>query len=253
MQRVSALDASFLRVESATAHMHIGWLSWLRLPSGEMRLDVELLSLRIAARLHLAPHFRQRLQRLPVGEPAWADDPDFRLERHLHRAGNGPVSSAKAQTLADRFLSEPLDRSLPLWSLLVIPEVDKGRAVVVGKVHHCMVDGIAAVELGTLLFDLVPEAAPAEAVDWSPQPVATGVRLATWALAEAAVEQLRTTRRAVRLGLSPRRSARLAETMRRAAFSAVGDAVRPAPSSYLNGPISARRTLVTESVSLKRL
>jgi diacylglycerol O-acyltransferase / wax synthase len=253
MERLSTLDASFLRVESATAHMHIGWVSWLRLPAGKSRLDVELLALRIASRLHLAPRFRQRLQMMPVGEPAWVDDAEFRLERHIGQADVGVQSLAQARSLADSFLSEPLDRSLPLWSLLVIPTVGRSRAAVIGKVHHAMVDGIAAVELGTLLFDLVPDAAPADPVDWDPQPVATGVRLATQALADSAVEQFRASGRAVRLGLQPARSARLAETTRRAAFAAMGDAVRAAPPSYLNAPITPRRTLVTETIPMRRL
>jgi diacylglycerol O-acyltransferase / wax synthase len=253
VQRLSALDASFLRVESATAHMHIGWLSWLRLPEGQRRLDAALLAATIASRLHLAPRFRQRIQPLAVGEPAWADAPDFRLEHHMEVAGSGPLNRREARELADEFLSTPLHRSDPLWRLLAIEQVEGGRAAVVGKVHHCMVDGIAAVELGTLLFDLVPDSAPVEPRDWSPQPVATGVRLTTQAVADEAVEQLRTTGRALRLGLSPRRSARLAETMRRAAFSAVGDAIRPAPASYLNAPITARRTLVAASVPIARL
>jgi len=254
MQRLSALDASFLRVESATAHMHIGWLSWLRLPAGRESLDVEMLAMRIASRLHFAPRFRQRLQQLPIGEPAWADDPEFRLDHHIQRAEPGRrFSPREARGLADEFLSEPLDREMPLWSLLAIPAVGAGRAAIVGKVHHAMVDGIAAVELGTLLFDLVAEAGPAEPVDWDPQPVATGVRLAIDTLANDAIDQFRATTRAVRMGLQPRRTARLAETTRRAALSAIGDAVRSAPPSHLNVAITAKRTLVTESVPLRRL
>ncbi len=37
-------------------------------------------------------------------------------------------------------------------------------AAILGKVHHAMVDGIAAVELGALLFDLAPDAARLEQV-----------------------------------------------------------------------------------------
>ena len=37
MDRLSPVDASFLRVETPTAHMHVGWLSLLELPSGASR------------------------------------------------------------------------------------------------------------------------------------------------------------------------------------------------------------------------
>jgi hypothetical protein len=83
MDRLSALDASFLRIETPTAHVHVGWLSTLRLGPGEERLDSDALADRVAARLHLAPRFRQRVLPAPVGEPVWADDPGFRLDRHI--------------------------------------------------------------------------------------------------------------------------------------------------------------------------
>ena len=47
----------------------------------------------------------------------------------------------------------------------------RARAALIGKVHHAMVDGIAAVELGTLLFDLAPDAALPEPSDWEPEPL----------------------------------------------------------------------------------
>ena len=36
MTRLSSLDSSFLRVETPTAHMHVGWLSTLELPAGAL-------------------------------------------------------------------------------------------------------------------------------------------------------------------------------------------------------------------------
>src|SRR4051812_28545446 len=59
MDRLSALDASFLRVESPTAHMHVGWLATVDLPAGVERLERAALVERIAGRLHLVPRFRQ--------------------------------------------------------------------------------------------------------------------------------------------------------------------------------------------------
>src|SRR5689334_7552087 len=53
MERLTALDASFLRVESSTAHMHVGWLATVDLPAGAERLDPADLVARIEGRLHL--------------------------------------------------------------------------------------------------------------------------------------------------------------------------------------------------------
>ncbi len=78
MPRLSALDASFLRVETPSAHMHIGWLALLDAPAGGA-LSVRAVRARLAERLHLAPRFRQLVADGPagLGGPRWIDDADF--------------------------------------------------------------------------------------------------------------------------------------------------------------------------------
>ncbi|HRF97171.1 MAG TPA: wax ester/triacylglycerol synthase family O-acyltransferase, partial [Aggregatilineales bacterium] len=48
-------------------------------------------------------------------------------------------------------------RDKPLWEMHVIEGLSDNRTAIFFKVHHCMVDGLAAVELLTLLFDLTPD------------------------------------------------------------------------------------------------
>src|SRR3954466_11982174 len=174
MSRLSTMDSSFLRVETPTAHMHVGWMSWLHLPTRQGERDVELLIERLAARLHLFPRFRQRVVRVPLGvaEPVWRDDPDFDIRRHVLVAPPGrPVDEA-----VDEFLSTQLDRDRPLWQILVVPQAGEGWAAIAGKVHHAMVDGIPALELGVLLFDASAEP-PAMALEvWDPTPAESGIR-----------------------------------------------------------------------------
>lgn len=252
VQRLSALDASFLQVETPSAHMHVGWLATLELPEGG-QFDPDTLADRVAARLHLAPRFRQRVMPAPVGEPLWSDDPRFRLERHLSVETRSVRGRQALERLAGDFLSEQLDRSRPLWELVVVPRAGPGKAALLGKVHHAMVDGIAAVELGTLLFDLAPDAALPAEVDWEPEPAEGPLRLAVDAVADGALEQFRAARRLARMGIRPRRTLRIAETMRRAALSLAEDVIRPAPPSFLNRPIGPRRALVTDRLPLARL
>jgi diacylglycerol O-acyltransferase len=252
MDRLSALDSSFLRVESPAAHMHVGWLSRLRLPEGARALDAGLLRERIAARLHLAPRFRQVVRPMPLGEPAWSDHPDFDLDSHV-QVVTRRMSEADLRELCDEFLSRRLDRSRPLWEILVVPELEGGRAAVAGKVHHAMVDGIAAVELGVLLFDLAPRIDAAEPPPWEPEPAAAGLRVTVDAVAETAVEQFRAAGRAAALGLNPGRTASIARTVRRAALSLAEEALSPAPPSYLNRTLGPGRALVTADVSMTRL
>lgn len=233
--------------------MHVGWVSMLGAGGGGP-LDVGLLRRRVAGRLHLVPHFRQVVSSAPLGEPIWVDDPTFRIERHLRvRDAASPVTPTGLSEIADDFLSRPLDRSRPLWEILVVRGLDDGRAALLGKVHHAMVDGVAAVELGMLLFDIAPDAAQPEPVDWEPEHASRGMKLAATSATDSAVEQFRNAGRMATMGLRPRQTLRVAETMRRAAFSLAEDALRPAPASYLNPEIDARRSLASGTVSLDRV
>jgi hypothetical protein len=141
MTRLSPLDASFLRVETPAAHMHIGWLATLDRPARTSALDAELLRRRIASRLHHVPRFRQVVTEPPGGltAPRWRDDPTFDLDRHLvvHPA-DGDLPARELRRLADDVFSAPLARDRPLWELHVVPRLAGGRAAVVGKVHHAM-------------------------------------------------------------------------------------------------------------------
>jgi diacylglycerol O-acyltransferase len=251
---MSSLDASFLRVESPAAHMHVGWFSSLELPAGVAELDAQALIEQIASRLHLAPRFRQRVLEAPLGvaEPGWRDDPSFDIRRHVSVMSGPPLSPAAVRRATDDFLSKQLPRDRPLWSLLVLPSVHRGRAAFVGKVHHAMVDGLAAVELGLLLFDAGPDAAPVKAAEWRPEGENGPVKVLLDSLADSAIEQFRAARRVAALGLSPGEGLRIAGTLRKAALSLAEDAINPAPPSALNVPIGPRRTLVKHRVSMAR-
>ena len=90
-----------------------------------------------------------------MNDPVWIDDPDFDIGRHVRRARSGNLGE-----VADSVMSAQLDRDRPLWEIWIADRLDDGRVGVVGKAHHAMVDGIAAVELATLLFDPSPEPSP---------------------------------------------------------------------------------------------
>jgi WS/DGAT/MGAT family acyltransferase len=253
MDRLSALDASFLRVETANAHMHVGWLATVDLPAGLDELSADAVRERIASRLHHVPRFRQVIREAPGGlvPPYWADDERFAIDEHVRVDAPPRPSLASLLALAEDFFSEQLPRDRPLWQLLVVPRLAGRRAAILGKVHHAMVDGVAAVQLGMLLFD-GEAAAPADLpVPWEPQPD-NALRSAINGARDTALEQFRTARRTAELGLSPGRGLRMADTARRAAFGIIDDVRRPAPASYLNKPIGPRRRLVGATLPLSR-
>ena len=167
--RLSALDASFLDVETPTAHMHVGWAATFLAPVDGARPTFEQLQDHIAGRLGRAPRYRQKLAPVPldVHEPMWIDDVDFDPARHIRRAAASDLGH-----IVDEVMSVPLERDRPLWEIWIAPELADGRVGMVGKAHHCMVDGLAAVELATMLLDPQPE--PITNVEdrreWRPEP-----------------------------------------------------------------------------------
>ena len=82
--RLSALDASFLAVESAASPMHVGWVATFDGP----RPGFAALRDHLAERLEGAPRYRQKLAPVPLGlhEPVWVDDPAFDPAQHLLHA-----------------------------------------------------------------------------------------------------------------------------------------------------------------------
>jgi diacylglycerol O-acyltransferase len=235
--RLTSLDASFLEVESPNAHMHVGWAAVFAQPADRRRPAFTELRDHVEARLDRAPRYRQKLLGVPLGvsEPVWVDDPDFDVMQHVHRA-----PSSDFHAVVDTVLSRPLDHDRPLWELWIADRLDDGRIGVVGKVHHCMVDGIAAVELATLMLDTTPEPAPVELEEWRPAPGPTGLRLLAGGLLDRAREGARLARLPLDLALRPRRALELVGTGA-SALRAARHSFSRAPESALNERISPNR------------
>jgi len=238
--RLSALDASFLAVETANAHMHVGWAAVFDPPPDVPAPTFADCRDHIAERLPRAPRFRQIVEPAPLGlgTPEWVDDPNFDIARHVVRGRARELTGA-----VDWFLSKPLRRDRPLWQVCIADQLDDGRVAVIGKAHHCMVDGIAAVELATLLVDLEPDPPAPEPDQWVARPAPGGLRRVASAVTDLAQRQLDLARLPARLApRSPRRAVAAVERAQRA-VRALGDAARPARDSSLNDPISPSRHL----------
>ncbi len=239
--RLSALDASFLTVETPTAHMHVGWAAVFDPPEEGPRPTFGELRDHIGARLGRAPRYRQRIEPVPFGvnDPVWVDDEDFELGNHVLEADSTHLDEVVASAM-----SSPLERSRPMWECWVAPRLDDGRMAVVGKAHHSMVDGLAAVELASLLLDAEPDP-PAPGEDgWSATDrpgrlalLAQGVRDRIW-------EELGVGREVIGLLASPGRFGGAIGSARRAATALVnslGSTAADAPA--LNPPLSPHRHL----------
>jgi diacylglycerol O-acyltransferase len=174
VERLSALDASFLYLEKPGVHMHVAGLSVFGPRSDRTSLTYDDVERVVEARLRLAPRLRRKLLPVPanISRPVWTDDDRFDLDFHLRRASvPSPGGPFELERAVGRVLSRPLDRSKPLWELYVFEDLAEHRTAILLKLHHAMADGIGGMMIASALFDLAPDA-PLGDPDgaWSPEP-----------------------------------------------------------------------------------
>jgi diacylglycerol O-acyltransferase / wax synthase len=175
VQPMSPQDAMFVHVENDVTPMHIGGVSIFEGPPPAFE---ELLGW-VEGKLPRVPRYRQKVRFVPFGvsEPVWVDDPYFDLAYHLrHTAVPSPGSETQLRTMAARVFSQHLDRARPLWEIWMVEGLDEGRWALLSKVHHCMVDGVAATDLMSVMFS-ENDTADADPPAWEPQPEPSGLEL----------------------------------------------------------------------------
>jgi diacylglycerol O-acyltransferase / wax synthase len=235
MQRLSSQDASFLHLEDAVSHMHIGVVGILEGPPPLFEALVE----RVEANLPRIPRYRQRVHFVPLalGRPVWVDDPHFNLGYHLRRTALPPPGGdEELRLLVGRVMSQQLDRHKPLWELWMIEGLSQERWALLSRSHHSMVDGVAGGELLSVLFDeqREPVVVPAEA--WSPERQPSGAELAVRALGHRAASPLEGVRA---LGSPRALTRRVVDTG--GGLLTLSGVLRPPRRSSLNGPIGPHR------------
>jgi WS/DGAT/MGAT family acyltransferase len=252
LDRLTPVDASFLHQEGPVSHMHIGGLTILEGPPPEMDEFLE----QIRMRLHLVPRYRHKLAwtALDSGRPVWIDDPSFNLDYHVrHTALPAPGRWEQLQDLTARIFSQQLDRSKPLWEMWLIEGLEDDRFALITKTHHSLIDGIAGVDLATVLFDLSPDPPPLpnSGRPWQPHPEPGTAHLVAAGLYGAARAGLTLIEGAVDVLAHPERALSRA----REAAEGIGEiawaGLNPAPETPLNVPIGPHRRFVAVSSQLE--
>lgn len=153
------VDTAFLHVDRPETPMNIGALTIF-----EGQIDFDEFVALVDSRIHQAPLYQKRVLETPLnlGQPMWAFDPDFAVQNHIfHAELEAPGSEEQLRELAGALIGGMLDREKPLWEIYVISGLAEERTAVLFKIHHAMVDGLAAVEIFSLLLDLLPDPVPA--------------------------------------------------------------------------------------------
>ncbi|QWC84918.1 wax ester/triacylglycerol synthase family O-acyltransferase [Nocardioidaceae bacterium] len=147
---VDPTSAGFLTVESRSQPMHVGGLQLFTPPEGAGPEYVREMYESALADTDVAPLFRKRPQRGvgTAGQWTWAEDDQFDIEHHVrHSALPRPGRVRELLELCSRLHSTRMAHERPLWEAHIIEGLDDGRVGLYTKMHHALVDGVAAMRL----------------------------------------------------------------------------------------------------------
>jgi len=252
LDRLTPVDASFLHQEGPDSHMHIGGLTIVEGPPPTVDEFLE----QIRRRLHLVPRYRHKLAHtaLDSGRPVWIDDPSFNLNYHIrHTALPAPGRWEELQDLTARIFSQQLDRSKPLWEMWLIEGLEDDRFALITKTHHSLIDGIAGVDLATVLFDLSPDPPPItnSGRPWKPHPEPGAARLIAAGLIGAVRTGVTLAEGAVDALAHPEHAVSRAREAAEGVGELVWAGLNPAPETPLNVPIGPHRRFVAVAAQLE--
>jgi len=157
MKPLSAQDQMFLLLERRNQPMHVGGLQLARPPKDAPPDYTQKLAEFMRSHTTAHPPFNQRLER-KLGAPFWVEDTEFDVESHFrHLALPKPGRIRELLALVSQLHSAHLDRAKPLWEFYLIDGLEDGRIAIYSKIHHALVDGIAAMRMMIRATSETPE------------------------------------------------------------------------------------------------
>jgi WS/DGAT/MGAT family acyltransferase len=245
-ERLSGLDGSFLAFETPTTYMHVAVTAVFEVgpvatPNGGV--DIKRIRAHIGSRLGLIPRYRQRVRHVPlVNDAVWVDDDEFELNYHVrHTSLPRPGGERQLQRLCAEILERQLDRRRPLWEVWIIEGLTGGRFAMLAKVHHCMVDGIAGVEILAALLSMEPDTTVGKAERWTARPEPDERELLRDELRRRARASVRVARGLGRALQSPGRAGQMLRKRALAVWDLMNAGLSGASPMPFNKPISPHR------------
>lgn len=243
-QKIPAIDAAFLHMETHDTPMHVAGLQIFSLPPAAGPDYLRELVAELRSPRELAAPWNLRLKTSPLSRlaPQWETDRDVDLDYHVrHLALPRPGGERELGVLVSRLHSHRLNRQRPLWECHLIEGLEGDRFALYIKMHHALVDGVSTMRL--LMQSLADQPGRAINPPWSLR--------SRPASAPAATARRALSQRAVTVAHAVGGIARLL----RESGSKPGKLVAPyaAPSSPLNGRVTGQRRLATQQFELARL
>jgi len=147
MKFLTPNDQMFLLLERRNQPMHVGGLMLVRPPEGQTQQFIEEYVQLAKDNPQAQPPFNQRLS-YRFGMPCWIEDKEFDLESHFfHLSLPKPGRIRELLALVSKLHSGQLDRAKPLWESYLIDGLEDGRVAIYNRIHHALVDGIAAMRM----------------------------------------------------------------------------------------------------------
>lgn len=147
MKPVNAIDSGFLWLEKTHQPMHVGGMQLYTPPPGASETFTADMVESMRASKKLYSPFNKRLTK-KLGLWFWEEETDFDTEYHVrHIALPKPGRIRELLAVVSQLHSNLIDRNRPLWEMYVIDGIEDGRFAIYVKIHHALVDGVAAMRL----------------------------------------------------------------------------------------------------------
>src|ERR1700756_1704734 len=159
IRKLTAIDASYLYMETPEGPMHIGSMATFQLPDNHREDFFEGLKAMIGRRLHLAPMLAWKLAHTPldIDHPSWTEDEQFDIDRHIFRGAlPAPSDHATLQRIVGWLHAKPLNRARPLWEVYVFDCLPDNQVAIYSKMHHACINGGAGAAMAQLIYDASP-------------------------------------------------------------------------------------------------
>ncbi len=259
MEMLSALDATFIYLESEHSPMSIGAVYVIDAKDAPGGFSYQTFHSLVSSRLKLSGVFRQRLVEVPLylSFPYWVRDPGFDLDDHLPAVSlPGPGGMKELMQLAADTWGQVLNRERPLWDITFVTGIDniagisKDSFALITRVHHAAVDGKASTEMMTALLDVTPEARTIDAEDsWEPEELPSNLDVIThsWSKAGQKALELAGFVGKVAVGTAQLQSERWLKKIE------PPPRLLSAPPTIFNQPINSARTFFGKNFDFERI
>ena len=111
---------------------------------------------RFAALCRRTRRFRSRVAgpRTPWDRPCWEEDPYFDVSTHVrHVRAAHPGDLRAVLDLAQGMAPMAFDPTRPMWEAIAVDGVIGGKAAVIMRVHHAVIDGVGGLLVAATMMD----------------------------------------------------------------------------------------------------